>query len=124
MSGAKRVSCEIERPLPISTAGPSMPFLSGECFPRPHKSKAPSRKNYNFHLIVTFSLKRYPDKVKGGNMLYWAVVFLVVALIAGVLGFGGVAVAAAGMAKLLFYIFLVIFLITLVMGLGRRGRSV
>jgi uncharacterized membrane protein YtjA (UPF0391 family) len=57
-------------------------------------------------------------------MLYWAVVFLVVALIAGVLGFGGVAVMAAGMAKLLFYIFLVIFLVTLVMGLGRRGRSV
>jgi uncharacterized membrane protein YtjA (UPF0391 family) len=57
-------------------------------------------------------------------MLYWAVVFLVVALIAGVLGFGGVAVAAAGMAKILFYIFLVVFLVTLVMGLGRRGRSV
>jgi len=47
-------------------------------------------------------------------------VFLVVAIIAGVLGFGGVAIMAAGMAKLLFYIFLVIFLVTLVMGLGRR----
>jgi uncharacterized membrane protein YtjA (UPF0391 family) len=63
------------------------------------------------------------EKSKGGNMLYWAVVFLVVALVAGVLGFGGVAVMAAGMAKLLFYIFLVIFLVTLVLGLGRR-RSV
>ncbi|HEX4488039.1 MAG TPA: DUF1328 family protein [Terriglobales bacterium] len=56
-------------------------------------------------------------------MLYWAVVFLVVALIAGVLGFGGVAIAAAGIAKLLFYVFVVVFLVTLVMGLGRR-RSV
>ena len=56
-------------------------------------------------------------------MLYWALVFLVVAIIAGVLGFGGVAIMAAGMAKLLFYIFLVVFLVTLVMGLGRR-RSV
>ena len=53
-------------------------------------------------------------------MLYWALVFLVVAIIAGVLVFGGVAIMAAGMAKLLFYIFLVIFLVTLVMGLGRR----
>jgi len=56
-------------------------------------------------------------------MLYWALVFLGVAIIAGVLGFGGVAIMAAGIAKLLFYIFLVVFLVTLVMGLGRR-RSV
>jgi uncharacterized membrane protein YtjA (UPF0391 family) len=39
-------------------------------------------------------------------MLYWILVFLVVALIAGVLGFTGLAVAAAGMVKLLFVIFL------------------
>ena len=37
-------------------------------------------------------------------MLYWAVVFLIVAIIAGILGFGGIAAAAAGMAKILFYI--------------------
>lgn len=34
-------------------------------------------------------------------MLYWSIMFLVVALIAGVLGFTGVAVAAAGIAKIL-----------------------
>jgi uncharacterized membrane protein YtjA (UPF0391 family) len=38
-------------------------------------------------------------------MLYWAVVFLIIAVVAAVLGFGGVAVAAAGIAKLLFFIF-------------------
>ena len=54
-------------------------------------------------------------------MLYWAVVFLVVALVAALLGFGGVATAAAGMAQILFYIFLIVFLVTLVLGLGRRG---
>jgi len=37
-------------------------------------------------------------------MLYWALMFLVVALIAGVLGFTGVAIAAAGIAKLLFLV--------------------
>ena len=47
-------------------------------------------------------------------MLYWSVVFLVVALIAGVLGFTGIAVAAAGIAKVLFVIFLILFLISLV----------
>lgn len=50
-------------------------------------------------------------------MLYWAAVFLAIALIAGFLGFGGVAGAAAGIAKILFGIFLVIFIGALVMGL-------
>ncbi len=56
-------------------------------------------------------------------MLYWALVFLIVAMIAAVLGFGGVAVAAAGIAKLLFFIFLVVFVLTLIAGLTRRGRT-
>jgi uncharacterized membrane protein YtjA (UPF0391 family) len=47
-------------------------------------------------------------------MLYWALLFLVIALIAGLLGFGGVASAATGIAKILFFVFIVIFVITLV----------
>ncbi len=47
-------------------------------------------------------------------MLHWALVFLVVALIAGVLGFSSVYVAAAGIAKILFFVFLVMFVISLV----------
>lgn len=55
-------------------------------------------------------------------MLGWALTFLLVALIAGVFGFGGVASASMGIAQVLFFIFLVGFLITLVMYLvgGRR----
>jgi uncharacterized membrane protein YtjA (UPF0391 family) len=54
-------------------------------------------------------------------MLYYTIVFLIIALIAGVLGFGGVAFAAAGVAKLLFFLFLIAFLFTLVKHLsGRR----
>jgi uncharacterized membrane protein YtjA (UPF0391 family) len=49
-------------------------------------------------------------------MLSWALTFLVIALIAGVLGFGMVAGAAAGIAKVLFAIFLILFLVSLVMG--------
>jgi uncharacterized membrane protein YtjA (UPF0391 family) len=60
---------------------------------------------------------------QGGTMLYWALMFLVVAMIAAVLGFTGIAIAAAGIAKLLFFIFLVLFVITLVAHLGRRGNS-
>jgi uncharacterized membrane protein YtjA (UPF0391 family) len=53
-------------------------------------------------------------------MLYWALVFFIVALVAGVLGFGGIAAAATDIARILFYIFLVIFLVTLILGLVRR----
>ena len=40
-------------------------------------------------------------------MLSWAIAFLVIALIAAVLGFGGIAVAAAGIAKIIFYVAIV-----------------
>jgi uncharacterized membrane protein YtjA (UPF0391 family) len=53
-------------------------------------------------------------------MLYYTIVFLIIAVIAGVLGFGGVEFAAAGVAKLLFFLFLIAFLFTLVKHLGRR----
>ena len=53
-------------------------------------------------------------------MLYWALVFLVIAIIAGLLGFGVIAFAAAGIAKILFFLFLVVFLLTLVAHVGRR----
>jgi uncharacterized membrane protein YtjA (UPF0391 family) len=49
-------------------------------------------------------------------MLNYALLFLVVALVAAVFGFGGVYVAAAGIAKILFFLFLVLFLVSLVMG--------
>jgi uncharacterized membrane protein YtjA (UPF0391 family) len=53
-------------------------------------------------------------------MLNWALTFFVVALLAAVFGFTGIAVAAAGVAKILFYLFLALFLISLIAGLVRR----
>jgi uncharacterized membrane protein YtjA (UPF0391 family) len=54
-------------------------------------------------------------------MLRWALGFFVIALIAAVLGFGGIAVAAASIAKILFFVFLVLFLVALASGLMRRA---
>jgi uncharacterized membrane protein YtjA (UPF0391 family) len=54
-------------------------------------------------------------------MLRWALVFLVVAIVAGIFGFAGVMVAAAGIAKLLFYVFLVLFVVSLAMGVISRA---
>lgn len=55
-------------------------------------------------------------------MLRWAVIFLLIAIVAGILGFAGLMLAAAGIAKLLFYLFLILFLITLIAGLMTRNR--
>lgn len=55
-------------------------------------------------------------------MLGWAVVFLVVAIIAAVFGFGGIAAGAVTIAKILFFIFLLVFIITLVMHFMQRRR--
>jgi len=52
-------------------------------------------------------------------MLSWALTFLVIALIAGVLGFGVVAGTAASIAKVLFLLFLVLFVVSLVLGRTR-----
>jgi len=53
-------------------------------------------------------------------MLNWALTFLIVALIAAVFGFGGVAMEAAWIAKVLFVVFLVLFLVSLLTGAVRR----
>lgn len=53
-------------------------------------------------------------------MIRWALGFLVVALIAAFLGFTGIAMAAAGIAKILFFIFLFLFVVSLVGHLLRQ----
>jgi uncharacterized membrane protein YtjA (UPF0391 family) len=53
-------------------------------------------------------------------MLHYAAVFLVIALIAAVFGFGGIAAGAVEIAKILFFIFIVLFLVSLIGGLVRR----
>jgi len=56
------------------------------------------------------------------KMLRWAVIFFVVALIAALFGFTDIAAAAAGIAKILFFIFVVLFAVVLVLGLLQRPR--
>lgn len=55
-------------------------------------------------------------------MLYYAIVFLIIAMASAVLGFGGIAGASAGIAQILFYIFLLALIVSLVMGFVRRSR--
>jgi len=53
-------------------------------------------------------------------MLRWALAFFVVALLAGVLGFTGISLAAAGVAKILFFIFVILFVLSLLGHVARR----
>lgn len=50
-------------------------------------------------------------------MLKWSLVFFIVSIIAAAMGFTGIASGAAEIAKVLFYIFLVLFLVSLLLGL-------
>ena len=54
-------------------------------------------------------------------MLRYAIIFFVIALVAALFGFGGIAASAAGIAQLLFYGFLLLAVIGLVVGLVRKG---
>ena len=53
-------------------------------------------------------------------MLNWALIFMLMALGAAIFGFTGVAVGAAAVAKVIFFLFLIFFLLSLVSALGRR----
>lgn len=57
-------------------------------------------------------------------MFGWALTFFIIALIAAGLGFGGIAGASAGVAQILFFVFLVLFALSLVMRVfGHAGRA-
>ena len=77
------------------------------------KASLPDTYRVRGRLAVTTTLEKETD------MLRWALVFLIVALIAGVFGFWGLEGLAMWIAKVLFVVFLVLFVVSLL--LGRRG---
>jgi uncharacterized membrane protein YtjA (UPF0391 family) len=64
---------------------------------------------------------RPPQEEKEKEMLHYAVVFLVIALIAALFGFGGIAAGAVGIAKILFFVFVIMAVVTFVLGLLKKG---
>ena len=114
-------------------------FSAGETISVPenarHLSLASELRRDPSNLNRELQVRPYTDALSGWNiitlayvggdiMLYWALVFLVIAIIAALFGFGVIASAAAGIAKMLFFIFLVVFVISLIFGLSRRGTGV
>src|SRR4051794_16951633 len=72
----------------------------------------------HWHMFCTYANVVFSSE--GIVMLHYAVVFFVIALIAAVFGFTGIAAGAASIAKTLFLIFVVIAVISLILGLLRR----
>jgi uncharacterized membrane protein YtjA (UPF0391 family) len=56
-------------------------------------------------------------------MLHYAVVFLVIALVAALFGFGGIAAGAVEIAKILFFVFVVLAVVTFIVSLMRKGKG-
>ena len=65
--------------------------------------------------------RRMGENFKEIKMLYYAALFFVIALIAALFGFGGIAAGAVEIAKILFFVFLVLFVVSLVAGMLKRG---
>jgi uncharacterized membrane protein YtjA (UPF0391 family) len=97
-----RRQCKILVSPPPGTIGPVQ-----ELFPQ-SGARSPGSKS-----------KRKPE---GHVMLGWVVTFLIVALIAGILGFGGVAGASIEIAKIIFFIAVVLFVVSAVVGVARGRR--
>ena len=81
-------------------------------------SRLSKRRSARIQASLIFSRSTSTKEI---HMLYWAAVFFIIALIAAVLGFGGIAAGAAGIAKILFFVFLVAFVVSLLMGVFRRS---
>lgn len=64
-----------------------------------------------------FQYLHYYLTLKSYTMLKWSFIFLVIAIVAGIFGFTGVEEGAASIAKILFFIFLSVWIIILVLGL-------
>jgi uncharacterized membrane protein YtjA (UPF0391 family) len=79
------------------------------------------KPDYFSNLPAAFSAA-VVSKTEVRTMLSWVVTFLVIALIAGILGFGGIAGASVEIAKAIFFIAVILFLVSAVVGLA-RGRS-
>ena len=57
------------------------------------------------------------------SLLKWALIFFLISIVAAVFGFTGISMATADIARILFYIFLVIFVVLLVLGLAAARRA-
>jgi uncharacterized membrane protein YtjA (UPF0391 family) len=98
---------------------PRFPTIGGSAGPTTNSSaKLAFRSNGRRDLgCLARSRPLKPGRTGVATMLKWALIFLVISIVAGLFGFTGISAASAGIAKILFYIFIVIFVIFLVLAI-------
>jgi uncharacterized membrane protein YtjA (UPF0391 family) len=101
-------------------------FLSGRDFSLPRRFEAagtfvPGGDYFTESVSVCSRRSKKADEAEL-VMLSWVVTFLIIALIAGILGFGGIAGVSIEIAKAIFFIAVVLFIVSAVVGLA-RGRT-
>jgi uncharacterized membrane protein YtjA (UPF0391 family) len=92
-----------------------------------HRPGGCGYRNFRSHDGLVLHLERCSltlNQTQERVMLSWVVTFLIIALIAGLLGFGGIAGASIEIAKIVFFVAIVLFLISAVVGLSRRKGGV
>jgi uncharacterized membrane protein YtjA (UPF0391 family) len=90
---------------------------------RDMRPAVPRHGNISNFRTFSWEWRGVPRETSGvTTMLGWALTFLIVALIAAILGFGGIAGFAVEIAKIIFFVAIVLFVISAVVGL-MRGRN-
>jgi uncharacterized membrane protein YtjA (UPF0391 family) len=98
------------------------PRCAGTFICRPDWSFSQSRGGFASPTAQHRPCSRRSQQERVLSMLGWVVTFLVIALIAGILGFGGVAGASIEIAKIIFFIAIVLFLVSAIVGVVRGRR--
>jgi uncharacterized membrane protein YtjA (UPF0391 family) len=78
------------------------------------------RKTTDFHFGTNYrtpTFLRCRNRSPAMSILKWALIFFVVSIVAGILGFTDISAASADVARVLFYIFVVIFIVLLLLGM-------
>jgi uncharacterized membrane protein YtjA (UPF0391 family) len=125
---------ECRRKKQVVDCGQTNPIVVAHIVPCEYRKLRPGVLGYRYCGALSSKIQREAGKdrlkqgmsrlrlefPRGGIMLRYALVFFVVALIAAAFGFLGIAAAAVSIARLLFYVFLILFLVSLIGGLVRR----
>jgi uncharacterized membrane protein YtjA (UPF0391 family) len=70
--------------------------------------------------LIQYAITLFMIKNQGGYMLDWVLTFLILAIVAAVFGFTGIAVASAEIARVIFSIFIILFIVSLILHLVDR----
>ena len=87
-----------------------------------HKVMVPHAHIWGTYPIGVPIIRTYPGLIKESFMLQYPATFLIIAVIAGFLGFGSLAGTVAGIAQILFFVSLGLFLLSFIFN-GRAPRD-